>query len=220
MLSGGLMDPMIAGHVRSLISSQGYLAVATVVGLESMGLPLPGETTLITAAIYAGTTHELDIRGVIAAASLGAIVGDSIGFGIGWRFGRELLARYGRYVRVDADRVKLGQYLFAKYGGMVVFFGRFVALLRTLAALLAGTNCMPWRRFLFFNATGGIAWASVFGLGAYLAGEQFARLQGSLAAATLVIGAIGFVVTLRFIRRHEAALLARANRELPELLQD
>jgi membrane protein DedA with SNARE-associated domain len=202
-------------HLGLLISTHGYVVVAIVVGLESMGLPLPGETTLVTAAIYAGTTHGLNIWGVIAAASLGAIIGDTLGFWIGWRFGRDLLARYGRYVRIDASRMRVGQYLFARYGGRVVFFGRFVALLRTVAALLAGTNRMPWRRFLLFNAAGGIVWAAVFGLAAYVAGEGFARLQGSLAAVTLVIGAIGFTVALRVLRRHETALLARANRELP-----
>lgn len=207
---------MSFGHLSSLISTHGYIVVATVVGLESMGLPLPGETTLVTAAIYAGTTHGLDIWGVVAAASLGAIAGDSIGFWIGWRFGRDLLARYGRYVRIDDDRILLGQYLFARHGGAVVFFGRFVALLRTVTALLAGINGMPWRRFLLFNATGGVTWALVFGMGGYVAGEQFARLQGSLAAASLIIAGIAFVATLRFVRHHEAGLLARAKRELPD----
>jgi membrane protein DedA with SNARE-associated domain len=211
-----LTEPMSFNHLSSLISAHGYVVVATVVGLESMGLPLPGETTLVTAAIYAGTTHGLNIWGVVAAASLGAVIGDSFGFWIGWRFGRNLLSRYGRYIRIDADRMKLGQYLFARYGGLVVFFGRFAALLRTITALLAGTNCMPWHRFMLFNATGGIVWAASFGLGAYVAGEQFAKLQGSIAAATLIIGIIGFLATLRFIRRHEAALLAKAQRELPD----
>jgi membrane protein DedA with SNARE-associated domain len=197
-------------HLGSLISAHGYVVVATVVGLESMGLPLPGETTLVTAAVYAGTTHGLNIGLVVAAASLGAIAGDNIGFWIGQRFGRGLLERYGRYLRLDAGRLRLGQYLFARHGGSVVFFGRFVALLRAVTALLAGINNMPWRRFLFFNATGGIVWASVFGLGAYVAGEQFARLEGPLAVVGLVLAAVAFALTLRFVRHHEAALLARA----------
>jgi membrane protein DedA with SNARE-associated domain len=172
---------MSFSHISSLISAHGYIVVATVVGIESMGLPLPGETTLVTAAIYAGTTHSLNIGLVVAAASIGAILGDNIGFWIGLTFGRELLARHGRFVRIDARRMKLGQYLFARHGGKVVFFGRFVALLRAAAALLAGINCMPWRRFLFFNATGGVAWASVFGIGAVhcrRAVRTAARLSG------------------------------------------
>ena len=177
------MNGIAVHHLGSLISAHGYVVVATVVGLESMGLPLPGETTLVTAAVYAGTTHGLNIGLVVAAACVGAIVGDNIGFWIGQRYGRGLLERYGRYLRLDARRLQLGRYLFARHGGSVVFFGRFLALLRTVAALLAGINNMPWRRFLFFNAAGGVVWASVFGIGAYVAGEQFARLEGPLAVA-------------------------------------
>jgi membrane protein DedA with SNARE-associated domain len=204
-------------HFGSLISAHGYLLVATVVGLESMGLPLPGETTLVAAAVYAGTSHGLNIGLVVAAACLGAIVGDNIGFWIGQSFGRGLLERYGRYLRLDARRLQLGRYLFARYGGSVVFFGRFVALLRAVTALLARINDMPWRRFLFFNATGGVVWASVFGIGAYVAGEQFARLEGPLAVGGLVLAAIAFTLTLRFVRHHETALLARAERALQEV---
>ena len=131
--------------------------VAFVIGLESMGLPVPGETTLVTAGIYAGTTGRLNIALVVAAASTGAILGDNLGYWIGHRFGYRLLLRYGRLLRLTPARIKLGQYLFHRHGGTVVFFGRFMALLRTLSALTAGINWMPWWRFLFFNAAGGIA---------------------------------------------------------------
>ena len=99
----------------------------------------------------------------------GAIIGDNIGFVIGAWGGLRLLRRYGRYVRIDERRIKLGQYLFLRHGGKVVFFGRFTAVLRTYAAFLAGTLHMDWKRFLFFNASGGIIWSLVFGLGAYWA---------------------------------------------------
>ena len=133
------------------IVAHGPLLVAVVVALESMGLPVPGETTLVTAALVAGTGHGLHIGVVVAAAALGAIAGDSAGYWIGRRWGHALLVRYGPLVRIDAARLRLGQYLFARHGGKVVFFGRFVALLRVLAAFLAGVNCMPWPRFLLFN---------------------------------------------------------------------
>lgn len=100
-----------------------------------MGIPLPGETTLIAAAVVAGTTHVLGIWFVIAAAAGGAILGDNVGFWVGREFGYWLLLRYGRYVRLTERRIKLGQYLFDRYGGEVVFFGRFVA------------SCGRWRRF-------------------------------------------------------------------------
>jgi membrane protein DedA with SNARE-associated domain len=206
---------MSFAHLSDLIAAHGYIVVATVVALESMGLPLPGEATLVTAAIYAATTHRLSIVFVVGAAALGAIVGDNIGFWIGHRFGHDLLVRYGRFVRIDARRMKLGQYLFARHGGKVVFFGRFVALLRAVAALLAGINRMPWDRFLFFNAAGGVVWASTFGSGAYILGKGFERVRGPLAVGSLVIGVAAFAGTAWFLRRHEAALLAEAERALP-----
>ena len=158
--------------LSSLLATHGYWVVAAVVMLESMGIPMPGETMLVTAAIYAGTTHRLSITLVVAAAATGAIVGDNLGFWVGRRFGAGLLHRYGHLVRLDARRIELGQVLFDRHGGKVVFFGRFVALLRTMAALLAGINGMNGRRFLIFNATGGMAWATAYGFAAYMLGEE------------------------------------------------
>ena len=161
-----------------------------------------------------GTGHGLHIGVVVAAAALGAIAGDSAGYWIGRRWGHALLVRYGPLVRIDAARLRLGQYLFARHGGKVVFFGRFVALLRALAALLAGTNGMPWPRFLAFNAAGGVMWAAIFGFGAYTLGEGFTHLQGRLAIAGIVLGVLGIVGGLWFVRRHEAALMREADRTL------
>jgi membrane protein DedA with SNARE-associated domain len=117
-----------------------------IVMLESAGIPMPGETILVTAAVYAATKHALDIRWVIAAAAGGAILGDNIGFWVGREFGEPLLEKWGHLVGLDARKRMLGRYLFARYGGSIVFFGRFVALLRAFAALLAGANGLsPWR---------------------------------------------------------------------------
>jgi membrane protein DedA with SNARE-associated domain len=152
-----------AGILNNLLTSFGYLAVFGLVEIESLGIPLPGETMLITAGIYAGATHNLSIAAVIAAAAAGAIIGDNIGYAVGYRGGLPLLRRFGRYIRVDERRIKLGRYLFSRYGGRVVFFGRFVSILRTYAAFLAGTNHMMWRRFFAFNASGGILWSLGYG---------------------------------------------------------
>src|SRR5215831_21156681 len=111
-----------------LIAQYGYAAVGIVVGLESMGVPLPGETMLVLAAVYAGTHSDLHIFGVIGAAALGAILGDNVGYWLGREFGYPLLLRYGRHVGLTEVRIKLGQYLFLRHGGKVVFFGRFVAV--------------------------------------------------------------------------------------------
>jgi membrane protein DedA with SNARE-associated domain len=202
-----------------LIATYGYWFVAGIVALESMGIPLPGETTLVTAAIYAGTTHRLNIAFVIGAAAAGAVSGDSLGYWIGREFGYAILLRHARVLRLTTARIKLGQYLFQRHGGKVVFFGRFLAVLRTLAALLAGINQMPWRRFLLFNATGGVMWATVFGGGGYLFGDHIERVKGPVA----IVGIGGVVAAalagIWFVRRHEAALEAEAERVLPGPLQ-
>ena len=117
--------------------------------------------------------------------------------------------------RIGAPRIKLGQYLFYRHGGKVVFFGRFIAILRALAAVLAGTNRMPWWRFLFFNATGGIVWAAVYGMAAYGAGEYFVRLKGKIAVAGAVLAVAAAVAAFWFVRRHEEGLVRRAEEALP-----
>lgn len=198
-----------------LISQYGYLAVGGIVGLESMGIPLPGETILIAAATFAGATHDLDIGLVVVAAAIGAIVGDTIGFFIGREIGLRLLHRHGPRFGLTEPRLKLGQYLFLRHGGKVVFFGRFVAVLRTLAALLAGANRMFWPRFLVFNAAGGILWATVFGFGAYLFGAAIDRYAGPVGSVLLVIAIVSALVGFVLVRRHEQVLIERAERALP-----
>src|SRR5437879_2739711 len=131
-----------------VLATYGYLAVGAFIAIESTGVPFPGETMLITAAAYAGATHHLGIVPVIIAAAAGAIIGDNLGFAIGWWGGYALLRRFGRYIRLDEARLKVGRYIFLRQGGKVVFFGRFVSILRAYAAFLAGTNRMPWWRFL------------------------------------------------------------------------
>jgi membrane protein DedA with SNARE-associated domain len=202
-------------HLATLIETQGYWVVATIVALESMGIPAPGETALVTAAIYAGTTHHLNIIALIAAAAAGAIVGDNIGYSIGRRIGYALLLRHGVVVGLDERRLKLGQFLFMRHGGKVVFFGRFIAVLRALAALLAGITCMDWRRFFLFNATGGVVWAAAYGAGAYLFGGQIHRLRGSAAAISIALAIVAVTLMVWWVRGHQSALQAEAERALP-----
>src|SRR5256886_11489333 len=123
---------------------------------------------LVTAAIYAGTTGRLSIFWVIVASAAGAILGDNIGYVIGRTGGYRLVKRYGRYIRLEENRLRLGQYLFQKHGSKVVFFGRFISVLRIFAAFLAGVNQMHWRRFLIFNAAGGIVLSTLHRVAAYL----------------------------------------------------
>jgi membrane protein DedA with SNARE-associated domain len=199
--------------VQHLIAHYGYAAIFLVVMMESTGIPMPGETILISAAALAGTKHALDIRGVIAAAAGGAIIGDNVGFWVGREFGETLLEKWGYLVGLDARKRLLGRYLFARYGGSIVFFGRFVALLRAFAAVLAGANNLaPWR-FFVFNALGGIVWATVFGLGGYLLGAGIHRIAGPVGWGMLIVALAAMLVLWRYFKHHEEALLLEAERE-------
>jgi membrane protein DedA with SNARE-associated domain len=201
--------------MTNLLAQYGYLAVFAIIGLESFGIPLPGETTLIAAAIYAGATHRLSIVGIILAAIAGAILGDNIGYLIGHQGGYRLLVRYGRYIRFNEPRIKLARYLFMRFGRQVVFFGRFVAVLRAYAAFLAGTSRMRWRTFLLFNAAGGIVWASVYGTAAYFLGSSIQRISGPLGIGFAIAGAAAIVAGAIFVRREEGRLTIEAEKALP-----
>jgi membrane protein DedA with SNARE-associated domain len=209
------VDVLSPTWIHGLLHTYGLWVVFTLIMLESMGLPLPGETALMTAALYAGSTHRIDIVSVVLVAATAAIIGDNIGYVIGRSIGVRLVARYGRYIRLDEPRLKVGQYLFLRHGGKIVFFGRFVAFLRTYAALLAGMNRMSWPHFLLMNALGGICWATLFGGGAYLFGAQVKRVTGP-ASLLLLLAAIGLTaVGILFFRRHEKELEQRAAAAFP-----
>jgi membrane protein DedA with SNARE-associated domain len=201
-----------------LLATYGYVAVFFFIAIESTGIPFPGETMLITASIYAGHTHRLNIILVIAFAAAGAIIGDNLGYAVGHWGGYRLLRRYGRFIRLHERRLKLGQYLFLQHGGKVVFFGRFISILRTYAAFLAGTNRMLWWRFFAFNAAGGIVWAIVFGTGAYVLGTQIHNLSQTASLVGGILAAIAIVAFIVFIRRNEERLMVEADRAIPDRL--
>jgi membrane protein DedA with SNARE-associated domain len=182
--------------------------------IESIGIPVPGETVLIGAALYAGSTHKLEIEWVIAAAIAGAIIGDNIGFSVGRYGGARMLLRYGHRVGLHEGRLKIGIWLFRRHGGKVVFWGRFVSVLRTYAAFLAGANQMAWPRFLVFNAAGAVVWATAFGVAYYVFGSALSKLSTTIDITLGVAGVVGLVAFLVWSRRKEDVLLARAEREI------
>jgi membrane protein DedA with SNARE-associated domain len=173
------------------------------VAIESSGIPFPGETMLVTAAVYAGSGH-LSIAGVIVAGALGAIIGDNLGYTAGRYAGRSLLLRYGRYVRLKEHHLDYAERFFQKHGDKTVFLGRFVAILRAWTAFLAGTNRMRWPKFLLFNAAGGITWAIVYGMLGYTLGNNLPLLRRVISvlgvvgvALVVLIGGIAFVLWKR-----------------------
>jgi len=209
------IDPMpffSHAEIAHLLTAYGYLVVALMAGIEGMGIPVPGEATLIAASILAGTTHELNIMLVIAAAGTGAVVGDNAGFLIGWSLGYRLLRRYGSYIGLTGRRIKLGQYLFTRYGGALVFAGRFITLLRTLAPFVAGANRMSWPPFRVFNAAGGLTWATIYGSAAYALGKQAHGVIGRAGLLLAVVAVVAIGASWLFLRRNEERLEAEAER--------
>lgn len=201
--------------VQGLLQSYGYWALLVIIGLESFGIPLPGESTLVAAGIYAGASHNLSLPLVITAAAVGAILGDNAGYLLGHWGGYRLVVRYGHYLHLGQSKVKVARYMFMRHGGKVVFFGRFVSVLRAYAAFFAGTTRMPWSRFLFFNATGGIIWAAIYGAGAYLLGSAIDRFKGPLAIGFGIAAVLAVVAGILLLRHQQAALEASAERALP-----
>jgi membrane protein DedA with SNARE-associated domain len=198
-----------------LLAQYGYAAVLVFVMIESLGVPFPGETMVIAAAIYAGSTHHLAVVLIWASAAAGAIVGDNIGFAIGHYGGYTLLRRYGSKLRLNEAKLKVGRLIFDRHGGKVVFFGRFVSILRTYAAFLAGTNRMRYPRFVAFNAAGGIVWAGIYAFGFYYVGSALKHLRGPVDYG---IGAVAAVIVIGFIvwtRRNAQRLEAEAEKAYP-----
>jgi membrane-associated protein len=167
----------------------GYSVVFALIAIETMGIPVPGETALIAAALLAHD-GKMDIVPLIVIASAAAIIGDNVGFAIGRKGGRRLFELPGPFHRQRIDSLAIGEPFFAKHGPKAVFLGRWVAGLRIASAWLAGMNKMPWPRFLFWNALGGICWATSIGLGIYLLGHAFENVigVGGIVAAGLVSG--------------------------------
>ena len=200
----------------SLFQQYGYTAIFVIIMLESIGLPLPGESLMIAAALYAASTHHLNIFILVPLAAAAAIVGDQIGYFIGRWIGYGMLSRWGRKLGLTEQRLDLGRFLFRKYGGALVFFGRFVAFLRTFAALLAGANRMPWHSFLLWNSLGGISWTALYGFGAYALGDAAKRISGPLGFGLAIVGGAALLAAVIFINRNETRLIEDARREMQQ----
>lgn len=201
--------------VDHVIMTFGYFAVFLIVGLESVGIPLPGETVLAAAAVYAATTGRLDIWIVFLVATAAAILGDNLGYWIGYRGGYKVARKYGHKIRLDERKLKVGRYVFDRHGGKVVFFGRFVSVLRTFAAFIAGTVHMAWPRFLLFNAAGGVVWAAIVTFGFYFAGNTLEKFSGTINIILISLGVLVVLAVLLFVRRQTNRLADKAEAAYP-----
>jgi len=206
-MGGGVSE--IFGHLVPLLDRYGYLAVFAIVGVESFGIPAPGQTILIAAAVYSGTGH-LNVVGVAASAFLAATIGDNIGYLIGRYGGRRLVRGYGRYVLLTEERVERVERIFTRHGTKLVVVARFVDGLRQFNGLVAGIAGMQWARFLAFNALGAALWVGVWVSVGRLAGrhigEVYERFRQYQVYLLLALGAavVGLILRHWLQRRRHA----------------
>jgi membrane-associated protein len=179
----------------------GYPLLFVFVMAESGGVPIPGETALITGGVLA-SQGQLNIELVIAIAASGAIVGDNIGYVVARNGGRWLLERPGRFHRQRMSVLEKGEPFFERHGPKAVFFGRFVLGLRVWASWLAGATRMPWRSFVFWNACGGVSWATAIGLLAYFLGHSAGNAVQAFGLYGLIALALGVGAAITAHRRH------------------
>lgn len=179
--------PVFTHHLVRLLHTYTYPGVLALVMLEALGIPLPGEIALVTAAAYAAVAHNVSVFGVILMAAIGATVGGVLGYWIGIKGGLPLLTRYGRYVGVRKSHIDQAHAFFERNGARTILFGRFVAVLRTWASVIAGAACMSFKQFVAYNTLGSVAWAIVFGLLGYYFGHDLPLLERYISRASLGI---------------------------------
>ncbi len=203
------------------IITWGYWVVLLAVMIETTGVPFPGETALLVAAVYSGTGRPLSIALVILAAAVGAILGDNFSYMIGRYGGYPLVRRVLRAFHISESALDGAQAYFARHGDKTVFIGRFFAILRVTVAFLAGVNHMPRRRFLVWNALGGIVWATIYGLLGYILGRNLPLLEMTLrvmglGGTILLVAAIAGLAIFWIIRRRRAMRRLLVAGEEPE----
>jgi membrane protein DedA with SNARE-associated domain len=209
----------LPGALHSLeptLDHYGYLAVTGLVLVEDFGVPVPGETVLILAAVYAGT-GRLNIFLVALLGFCGALLGDNIGFAIGHFGGRRLVERYGRYVFLTPERLDKATAFFERHGGKIIIVARFIEGLRQANGIIAGTTGMHWRRFLVFNAIGAALWVGVWVTIGYVSGSHIDSIYATATRYSVYFGiAVGVLVVAYIARRVVRRRRARAAESAPD----
>jgi membrane protein DedA with SNARE-associated domain len=198
-MSDPLPGPL--AHLAPLLENHGYLAVGLLVCLDNGGIPVPGQTILVAAAVYAGA-GRLAFPAVLALAVAAAVVGDTAGYLIGRSGGRAFVARWGRYVLLTPARLRRTEDFFERHGGAVVTWARFVDVLRQANGIIAGTVAMPWRRFMACNALGAVLWAGVWGGLGYAAGTHIGPVYAAVVRYQFLLLAVLATVVVLLVIRH------------------
>jgi membrane protein DedA with SNARE-associated domain len=192
--------PGLLAQLAPVLDHYGYLAVGSFITLEDFGIPVPGETILIAAAVYAGA-GRLNIVAVGLVAVLAAVAGDNIGYAVGFFGGRALVLRFGKYVGITSQRLDKAEGFFDRYGGVVVAGARFVEGLRQANGIVAGTIRMPWPRFVIFNTLGAVLWVGAWASAGYLAGDHITAIYSTVSRYSLyLLIALAVVVAALIIR--------------------
>ena len=184
--------PGVLASLAPVLNQYGYLAVGGFLTLEDFGVPVPGETILIAAAVYAGA-GKLNIAVVMIVGIVAAVLGDNIGYAIGAYGGRRVVDRYGKYVFITPERYEKAERFFQKRGGGIVIVARFIEGLRQLNGIIAGTSSMPWRRFVVFNIVGAVLWVGTWSMIGYFAGDHIDVIYREITKYSLYV-LIGLVV--------------------------
>jgi membrane protein DedA with SNARE-associated domain len=199
--------PDLAHHLSRLLQSYTYPVLVALVLLESIGIPLPGEIALVTAAAYASLGH-ISIYIVIILAAVAAIVGGILGYWIGIKGGLPLIVRYGGYVGVRRSHIERTHAFFERNGAKTILFGRFIAILRTWAAVVAGAASMSFTKFVIYTSIGSVVWAILFGFLGFTFGRDLPLLEKYISRASLgvlIIGVVAVAVFLIIRRRRSKA---------------
>jgi len=197
--------------INDLFVSYGYAVVFVGVFLENTGLPVPGETALLAGAALS-RSGTLSLPLVVATAIVGAILGDNLGFLIGRRGGRALVERFGARVGLTAARLAQFDRFFDTHGAKTVFIARFVTGLRVFGAVLAGTSGLSWGRFLAYNASGAIAWATTFGAVGYVLAYSWETLEAWIGRSGLVLlAAVALIVAVAALRRRRVSTMTHTS---------
>lgn len=192
--------PGVFHHLEGTLQHWGYLGVAFFIFFEDFGVPLPGETMLIAAALYAGT-GGLNIFAVGVIAFVAAVAGDNVGYAIGRWGGRELVERFGKYVFLTPTRLDHAEKFFNRHGGKIVVIARFVEGLRQLNGIIAGVAEMHWARFVLFNAIGAAAWVGLWTTLGYVAGDHVETISRYTAYVAEGIGVLAVILIVRAVVR-------------------